>query len=59
MVVVVILKHMLRVRLLKGLWQVPRWQVPRWWPFSSKDIMDLMHINELGGRTQIGQHEIS
>ena len=54
-----ILKHMLRVRLLKGLWQVPRWQVPGWWPFSSKDIMDLMHINELGGRAQIGQHEIS
>ena len=40
-----ILKTELRASLLKG-----QWQVHRSWPSSGKGLMDLMHINELGGQ---------
>ena len=40
-VVVIILKSMLKVNLLRGMWQVP---------YSSKGLVGLMHINKLDGR---------
>ena len=47
-----ILRSMLRVSPLKGLWQMPGWQVPGWWSSSGKGLMGLMHIDELGGRVR-------